>query len=84
MVFHLRRVEYGRGDTPPDKREYRVREFTEYFGHSPVGSVQEIADFIKEELHLSDFILDLYDPINSGDANERIAYGRYADQQERK
>ena len=82
MIFHLRRVEYGRGDTVPDKREYRVREFEQYFGRSPVGSIQEIADVIKEKLHASDFILELYDPISAPDTNERIGYGRHADQKE--
>lgn len=74
MLFHLYRVSYGKKDTPPEQREYRVREFEQAYGRSPVGSTKEIADFIQTRLHVQEFVLEVYDPISEPDMNRQIEF----------
>tara|TARA_Y100000310_G_scaffold159946_1_gene159640 strand:+ start:573 stop:800 length:228 start_codon:yes stop_codon:yes gene_type:complete len=52
-VFHLQRVAYGRSSTPVKRREYKVREFPT----SAVGTVNEIADFIRDRLPYKKIVL---------------------------
>lgn len=74
MLFHIYRVSYGKEDTPSEEREYRVREFEQAYGRSPVGSTKEIADFIRDRLGVHDFSLEVYDPISNPDKNEHLEF----------
>ena len=66
MEFNLDRVAYGKKETPLEKREFKIREFKS----SAVGTINEIADFLKENgyrkftLICHDTILLQWYPIN--------------------
>lgn len=74
MLFHLYRVSYGKKETPPEQREYRVREFEQAYGRSPVGSIKEITDFIQTRLQMKEFVLELYDSVSEPDKNRRVEF----------
>jgi len=44
-ALHLKRVPWGRPDTPPELREYKVMEFPT----NAVGTIKEIEDFCKRK-----------------------------------
>ncbi len=51
--FNLKRVPYGKADTPLELREYTVKEFPT----SAVGTINEIADFVRDSLPQKKVIL---------------------------
>lgn len=54
-IFNLKRVSYGKSSTPDKFKEYTVTEFQ----NSAVGSIEEIVDFIKNDMSLKKFALKI-------------------------